>query len=173
MLKTKFVHLHTHSHYSLLDGLAKIDDLIARAKEHGMDAVALTDHGVLYGAIEFYKKARKAGVKPILGLEAYMAPRDRFSKEPGEKYNHLILLAENNVGWHNLIQLSTKSHLEGYYYKPRIDKDILREHHEGLIALSACLGGEVAQALLAGKQEEAARVAKEYEEIMGRGNYFL
>jgi DNA polymerase-3 subunit alpha len=169
----KFVHLHTHSHYSLLDGLAKIDDLIARCKDHKMEAVALTDHGVLYGAVEFYKKARKAGIKPILGIEAYVAPRDRFSREAGEKYNHLILLAENNTGWQNLIKLSTKSHLEGYYYKPRIDKDLLREYHEGLIALSACLGGEVAQALLAGKHEEATRVAKEYEEIMGKGNYFL
>jgi len=170
---TKFAHLHTHSHYSLLDGLSKIDDIVARTKELGMDSIAITDHGVLYGAVEFYKKAKAAGVKPILGIETYVAPRDRFSKEPGERYYHLILLAENNTGWKNLIKLSTKAHLEGFYYKPRVDKDLLREHHEGLIALSACLGGEIAQALLAGNSEKAGQVAREHEEIFGKGNYFL
>ena len=173
MLKTKFVHLHTHSHYSLLDGLAKIDDLIVRAKELGMDAMALTDHGVLYGAVEFYKKALKAGVKPILGVETYVAPRDRFSKEAGERYYHLILLAENNTGWQNLIKLVTKAHLEGYYYKPRIDKDLLREYHEGLIGLSACMTGEVNRALLADRTDDAERIALEYESILGKGNFFL
>ncbi len=170
---TRFTHLHTHSHYSLLDGLTKIDELVARVKELGMDSVALTDHGVLYGAVEFYKKARAAGIKPILGLETYVAPRDRFSKETNERYYHLILLAENNEGWHNLIKLATKAHLEGFYYKPRVDKDLLREHHEGLIALSACLGSEVGQALLEGNAEKAKRIAQEYEEIFGKGNYFL
>ncbi len=170
---SKFVHLHTHSHYSLLDGLSKIDDLIARVKELGMDAVAITDHGVLYGAVEFYKKAKKAGVKPILGVETYVAPRDRFSKEAYERYYHLILLAANNTGWKNLIKLVTKAHLEGFYYKPRIDKEILREFHEGLIGTSACLGGEVNQALLAGKFEEAKKIALEYEEILGKGNFYL
>ncbi len=170
---SKFVHLHLHSHYSLLDGLTKIDDLIGRVKELGMDTVALTDHGVLYGAVEFYKKAKKAGIKPILGIEAYVAPRDRFSKEPNERYYHLILLAENETGWKNIIRLATKAHLEGYYYKPRLDKDLLKQYHEGIIATSACLGGEIDQALLAGKFEEAVRVAKEYEEIFGKGNYFL
>src|SRR6266481_7406916 len=125
----KFTHLHTHSHYSLLDGLAKIGDIVKRTKELGMDSIALTDHGVLYGAVEFYKAAKKAEIKPILGIEAYVAPRDRFSKEPGEKYHHLILLCENITGWKNIITLSSKSHLEGFYYKPRMDKDILREHH--------------------------------------------
>ncbi len=169
----KFTHLHTHSHYSLLDGLAKIDNLIARTKELGMESVALTDHGVLYGAIEFYKKAKKAGIKPILGLETYVAPKTRLSRDPGEKYYHLILLARNLQGWKNLIQLSTRAHLEGYYYKPRIDKEILREHREGLIVLSGCLGGEIAQALLLGKKDEAKRIALEYQEIMGKENYFL
>ena len=170
---SKFVHLHTHSHYSLLDGLSKIDDILARTKELGMDTLAITDHGVLYGAVEFYKKAKKAGVKPILGVEAYVAPRDRFSKEANERYHHLILLAETNEGWRNLIKLVTKAHLEGFYYKPRVDKDLLKELHGGLIATSACLGGEVAQNLLFGKFEEAKRVALEYQDIFGKGNYFL
>jgi DNA polymerase-3 subunit alpha len=147
--------------------------MVARAKETGMDSIALTDHGVLYGAVEFYKLARKHGIKPILGVEAYIAPRDRFSKENGERYNHLILLCENEVGWKNLIKLVSKAHLEGFYYKPRMDKDLLREYHEGLIALSACLGGEVARALAADRYEEAKHIALEYQEIFGKGNYFL
>lgn len=170
---TKFVHLHTHSHYSLLDGLAKIDDLIARVKELGMDALALTDHGALYGAIEFYKKAKKAGVKPILGVEAYVAPKSRLQKDPGEKYFHLILLAENNTGWKNLIKLTTKAHLEGFYYKPRIDKEILREFHDGLIGLSACMSGEVNRALLSNNEELAQKAALEYQDIFGPGRFFL
>jgi DNA polymerase-3 subunit alpha len=169
----KFVHLHVHSHYSLLDGLAKIPDLISRAKELGMDSIALTDHGVLYGAIEFYKTAKKAGIKPILGVEAYIAPHDRFSKETDERYYHLVLLCENETGWKNLIRLVTKSNLEGFYYHPRMDKDILREYHEGLIALSGCLGGEINQTLLAGKFEEAKKIALEYQEIFGKNNYFI
>ena len=169
----KFVHLHTHSHYSLLDGLTKIDQLVARTKEHGMDSIALTDHGVLYGAVEFYKAAKKAGVKPILGVETYVAPRDRFSRESSEKYYHLVLLAENQAGWKNLITLVSKAHLEGFYYRPRVDKDLLREHHEGLIALSACLGGEVGRALLGDRFEEAKRIAFEYRDIFGADNYFL
>jgi DNA polymerase-3 subunit alpha len=169
----KFTHLHTHSHYSLLDGLTKVNEMVARAKETGMDSIALTDHGVLYGAVEFYKLARKHGIKPILGVEAYIAPRDRFSKENGERYNHLILLCENETGWKNLIKLVSKAHLEGFYYKPRMDKDLLREYHEGLIALSACLGGEVARALAADRYEEAKHIALEYQEIFGKGNYFL
>ncbi|RJP44613.1 DNA polymerase III subunit alpha [Candidatus Parcubacteria bacterium] len=169
----KFVHLHTHSHYSLLDGLAKIDDLVRRTKELGMDALALTDHGVLYGAVEFFKKCKKGGIKPILGVEAYVAPKDHKLKDPGERYFHLILLAETNIGWQNLIKLVTKAHLDGFYYKPRIDKQLLREHHEGLIGLSACLGGEVNRFLLGDRIEEAERVAREYEEIFGKGNFFL
>src|SRR3989344_6876896 len=130
----KFVHLHTHSHYSLLDGLAKIDDLLAETKKLGMDSLALTDHGNLYGAIEFFKKAKKAGVKPIMGVEAYVAPESRLDREPkhDERYYHMILLCENETGWKNLLQLMTRANLEGYYYKPRIDKELLREHHEGI-----------------------------------------
>ena len=168
----KFTHLHVHSHYSLLDGLAKIDDLIARAKELGMDSLALTDHGALYGAVEFYKKATKAGVKPILGVEAYIAPRDRVSREGSERtYYHLILLAKNNTGWRNLVTLVTKAHLEGFYYRPRMDKNILREYHEGLIALSGCFSGELAHAIL--NDQEPEKVIAEYKEIFGPENYFL
>lgn len=172
----RFVHLHTHSHYSLLDGLSKIDALVARTKELGMDSLAVTDHGVLYGAIELYKKATKAGIKPIIGCEMYITDGSRFEKRPGidsDKRFHLILLAENEIGYKNLIKLVTAAHLEGFYYKPRIDKTILREHHEGLIALSSCLGSELNQAMLSGDQNKAARVAREYEDIMGKGNYFI
>ena len=169
----KFVHLHTHSHYSLLDGLPKIDELVHRTKELGMDAIALTDHGVLYGAVEFYKKARQAGIKPILGVETYVAPSGHRERNTSEKYFHLILLAKNRTGWKNLIQLVTKAHLEGFYYKPRVDKALLREHHEGLIALSACLAGEPSRLLLAGKAAEAERAAREYHDIFGAGNYYL
>ena len=170
---SKFSHLHTHSHYSLLDGLAKIPDLINRTKELGMDSLALTDHGVMYGVVEFYKAAKKAGIKPILGVEAYVAPRDRFSKDQNEKYFHLILLCENNIGWQNLIQLVSKAHTEGFYYKPRIDRDLLRTHREGLIGLSACLAGEVNRSLSAGRFEDAKKIAIEYEDILGKGNFFL
>ncbi|MBI4086018.1 MAG: DNA polymerase III subunit alpha [Candidatus Liptonbacteria bacterium] len=168
---SKFVHLHTHSHYSLLDGLAKIDDLVRRAKELKMDAMAITDHGSLYGAVEFYKKAKASGIKPILGVEIYVAPRDRFSREPNERYYHLILLAKNNTGWKNLLQLVTKAHLEGFYYKPRVDKDLLREYHEGLIALSGCYSGELIRAIINDKDAEA--VIGEYKEIFGPENYFI
>lgn len=168
-----FTHLHVHSHYSLLDGLAKVPDIVKRAKETGMTSIAITDHGVLYGMVEFYKEAKKAGIKPILGLEAYVAPQSRFNRESGDRYYHLILLAENEKGWKNLIQLSTKSHLEGYYYKPRVDRELLKEHSEGLIALSACLGGEIGQALLANNFEKAKKTALEYQELFGVGNYFL
>ncbi len=171
----KFVHLHTHSHYSLLDGLAKIDDLIAYAKELGMNALALTDHGNLYGAIEFYKKAIKAELKPILGVETYVAPRSRFKKEVSidDKYSHLTLLAKNQTGWLNLIQLVTKANLEGFYYKPRVDKDLLREHSEGLIALSGCPSGEIPKLIAKDRIEEAEKIAKEYQEIFGPENFFL
>ena len=171
----KFVHLHTHSHYSLLDGLAKIDELVDRAKELGMKAIALTDHGNLYGAVEFYKKATKAEIKPIFGVEAYVAPRSRLEKQTkiDDKYFHLTLLAENQTGWQNLIKLVTKAHLEGFYYRPRIDKEILREYHEGLIGLSGCLSGEISRLLLWGQPEEAEQTLKEYLEIFGRENFFL
>ncbi|MCX7589928.1 MAG: DNA polymerase III subunit alpha [Patescibacteria group bacterium] len=170
----KFVHLHTHSHYSLLDGLGKIDDLIKRAKELEMEALALTDHGVLYGAIEFYKKAKAEGIKPILGVEAYLAPRDRFLRDPNEKYFHLTLLAENNIGWKNLIQLVSKAHLEGFYYKPRIDKNLLKQYHEGIIALSGCPSGEIPKAIETNKSDDyLLNLVKEYKAIFGENNFFI
>ena len=163
-----FTHLHTHSHYSLLDGLAKIDGLISRTKELGMDSIALTDHGNLYGAIEFYQKAKAAGIKPILGVEAYVA-----SDDPQNKYFHLILLAKNETGWKNLLKLVTHSHLHGFYYKPQMSKEILKQHSEGLIALSGCLSGEVSRMLLQGKAQKAEEVALEYLNIFGAGNFFI
>ena len=163
-----FTHLHTHSHYSLLDGLPKINDLVARAKELGMGSIALTDHGNLYGAIEFYKAAKKAGIKPIFGVEAYIDPGPH-----DDKYFHLVLLAENTAGWKNLVKLVTKGFLENFYYKPRIKKEWLREHHKGLIALSACLGGEIQRLLSRDQYEAAKKAALEYQDIFGTGNYFL
>lgn len=173
--RMQFAHLHTHSHYSLLDGLSRIDELVKRAKEMGMTSLALTDHGVMYGAIEFYKKAKKAGIKPIIGCEMYVTEGSRHDKRPGidDKRFHLILLAKNETGYKNLIQLVTKAHLEGYYYKPRVDKELLRHHSEGLIALSACLGGELSRALYADNEEKAEAIAREYQEIFGQENYYI
>ncbi len=175
-MSAEFIHLHVHSHYSLLDGLAKIDDLIEKAKAYKMPALALTDHGNMYGAIEFYKKCKKAGIKPIIGAEVYVAFESRLDKRPGidNKRYHLVLLAKNEIGYKNLIKLVTLSNLEGYYYKPRIDKEILRKYHEGLIGLSACLAGEVPKAaLIDSSLQRAAEIALEYEEIFGKGNFFL
>jgi len=170
-----FVHLHTHTEYSLLDGAARIGDLVATAKKHGQPALAITDHGALYGAVKFYTSARAAGIKPIIGCEMYMAPRSRHDKEgrTDRDPNHLILLARNQIGYRNLIQLVSKSHLEGYYYKPRIDKELLAEHAEGLICLSACIGGELPQAILAGDMDAAESVARQHMEMFGRDGYFL
>lgn len=172
---SKFVHLHTHSHYSLLDGLAKIDELVNRTKELGMDAIALTDHGNLYGAIEFYKTAKKAEIKPILGVEMYVAPESRFEKniQTNERYFHLTLLCENETGWKNLLKIVTKANLEGFYYKPRADKELLKEFHSGLIALSGCIQGEIPQLILNNKFEQAKRVAKTYQDIFGKENFFI
>ena len=164
----KFVHLHTHSHYSLLDGLAKIDDLVNHAKELGMGALAITDHGNLYGAVEFYKKAKSSGIKPIIGLEAYIA-----SPDPKNKYFHLILLCKNETGWKNLLKLVTHSHLQGFYYKPQIDKETLKKHSAGLVALSGCISGEISRLLLTGKISEAEKIALEYSKIFGPGNFFI
>lgn len=171
----KFTHLHVHSHYSLLDGLAKIDELVARAAELGMDSLALTDHGNLYGAIEFYQKAKKAGIKPIIGAEMYIAYEKMADRRPGvdDKRYHLTVLAENNVGYHNLIKLITKAHLEGLYYKPRVDKEILRKHSEGLIALSGCFAGEIPRAIRNQKPEVAEGLIREYQEIFGKENFYL
>jgi len=174
-MSSKFTHLHVHSHYSLLDGLAKIDDLINKAKELNMDSLALTDHGVLYGAIEFYQKAKKAGIKPIIGAELYIAPEGRHFKRPNidKKRWHLIVLAKDKTGYLNLIQLITRSHLEGFYYKPRVDKGLLREHAEGLIAMSACASGEIAKTISAGDIKKAEKIALEYQDIFGPGNFYL
>ncbi|MDP1845390.1 MAG: DNA polymerase III subunit alpha [Candidatus Moranbacteria bacterium] len=173
--KANFVHLHVHSHYSLLDGLAKIDELLDRAKELGMEALALTDHGVLYGAIEFYQKAKDRGIKPIIGCEMYLTPNGRKNKRPkiDDTRHHLILLAKNDAGYKNLMKLVTIAHLEGFYYKPRIDREILRKHSEGLIGLSACVEGEVPSLVLSGRKEEAEKIAREYEDIFGQGHFFL
>ena len=171
----KLVHLHTHSHFSLLDGLSKIDDLVNRAKELEMNSLALTDHGVMYGAIEFYKKAKKAGIKPIIGCEIYIAQGDMREKRAGvdDKRYHLILLAKDNTGYKNLIKIVSAAHLDGFYYKPRVDKDFLREHSEGLIALSACLGGELSRAISSGNYAKAKKIALEHQEIFGVGNYYI
>jgi DNA polymerase-3 subunit alpha len=141
-MEPQFVHLHTHSHYSLLDGLSKVPDLVKRAHELGMPALALTDHGSMYGAIEFFKECKKVGINPIIGVEAYMAERTRFDKEPGidSKRYHLTLLAKNGAGYKNLMKMVSKSNIEGFYYKPRMDTDLLKEHSEGIICLSGCPG---------------------------------
>lgn len=175
-MSSNFIHLHTHSHYSLLDGLTKLEDMVEIAKKADMEAIALTDHGNMYGAIEFYKLCKKSGIKPIIGVEAYMTSGSRFEKnsETGQKrYYHLILLAKNLKGYKNLIRLVTKANLEGYYYKPRMDKELLREFHEGVIALSGCMGGELSQTVLAGNMEKADELVKEYQEIFGVENYFI
>src|SRR3989338_2875180 len=142
-----FVHLHVHSHYSLLDGLPKIKDLVKAAKARGFSALALTDHGNMYGAIEFYQECEKQGIKPIIGVETYLALNGRFEKDPNNRYRHLILLALNETGYRNLMKLVSLGNTEGFYYKPRIDKELLRQYHEGLVGSSACFGGEIAHIL--------------------------
>ena len=171
----KFVHLHTHSHYSLLDGLSKIDQLVKLAKEDGMPALALTDHGNLYGAMEFYKACKKEEIKPIIGVEVYIAKRTRFDKEPGidNKRYHLTLLAKNEKGYKNLIRLVTLSNLEGFYYKPRVDKEVLKKYNDGIICLSGCLASELSQFILNKENEKAENIIKEYQNIFGKDNYFL
>ncbi len=171
----EFVHLHTHSHYSLLDGLSRVEQLIDLAKKFKMPAMALTDHGNMYGAIEFYKLAKKEGIKPIIGVEAYIANRSLKDKEPGvdNKRYHLILLAKNLEGYRNLIHLVTISHIEGFYYKPRMDKEILKKYSAGLVCLSGCLGGELARALAQKDIDKAEHIIREYQEIFGKENYFL
>ncbi len=171
----EFVHLHVHSEYSLLDGLARIPDLVARAKELGMPALALTDHGAMYGVIDFYSEARSAGIKPIIGSEIYVAPRSLAQREPklDDKNYHLTLLARNETGYRNLIKIVSRAHLDGFYYKPRADKELLARHAEGLICLSGCLSGEVARLLQEGQPERAAQVAKWHAEVFGPDGYFL
>lgn len=174
-MEKHFVHLHTHSHYSLLDGMSKLDQMVDIAKKHGMKALALTDHGNMYGAIEFYKMCKKAEIKPIIGVEAYVAERTRHDKEAGidSKRYHLTLLAKNLQGYKNLIRLVTIANLEGYYYKPRMDKDILREFHEGIIALSGCPASQLSRAVVAGNMERAEELIREHQDIFGKENYFL
>ena len=172
-----FAHLHVHTEYSLLDGSNKIKECIARVKELGMDSVAITDHGVMYGVIDFYRAAKAAGIRPILGCEVYVAPESRFDKETGgdreDRYHHLVLLAENDLGYHNLMKIVSRGFTEGYYYRPRVDREILEQYHEGIIALSACLAGEVQRNILRGMYEEGKAAALRYQEIFGEGNFFL
>lgn len=171
---SQFVHLHTHTQYSLLDGASRLTDLISRAKELGMESLAITDHGVMYGAIEFYLEAKAAGIKPIIGAEVYVASKTRFDRGPYEESpNHLILLAMNKRGYQNLMQIVTIGFLDGFYYKPRIDKEVLRDFAEGLIALSGCVAGEIPRLILSGKQEAAKEVAREYQKMFGQDNFFL
>ena len=171
-----FTHLHVHTEYSLLDGSNKIKEYVKRVKELGMDSAAITDHGVMYGVIDFYRAAREAGIKPILGCEVYVAPNSRFDKEltGGEdRYYHLVLLAENNTGYANLMKIVSRGFTEGYYYKPRVDMEVLQTYHEGIIALSACLAGEVQRYIIKGLHEEAKKAALKYEACFGKGNFFL
>ncbi len=171
-----FAHLHVHTEYSLLDGSNKIKEYVKRVKELGMDSAAITDHGVMYGVIDFYKEAKAAGINPIMGCEVYVAPNSRFDKEltGGEdRYYHLVLLAENNTGYANLMKIVSRGFTEGYYYKPRVDMEVLREFHEGIIALSACLAGEVQRYIVKGLVDEAKKAARKYEDCFGKGNYFL
>ena len=171
----KFTHLHVHSHYSLLDGLPKIDQLLDRVKELGMDSVALTDHGVLYGAVEFYKKAKQKGIKPIIGCEIYTAFERMDQKRPNidDKKYHLILLAKNEEGYKNLVQLVTKAHLEGFYYKPRVDDKLLAKHSKGLVALSGCLAGRIPRLIQSKNFEQAQTLAQKYQDIFGKDNFYL
>ncbi len=171
-----FTHLHVHTEYSLLDGSSKIKEIVARAKELGMDSIAITDHGVMYGVIDFYRAAKEIGIKPVIGCEVYVAPGSRFDKElsSGEdRYNHLVLLAENNTGYKNLSKIVSKGFVEGFYYKPRVDAEVLREYHEGIIALSACLAGEIPRYLAQGFYEEACKSAQKFVDIFGENNFFL
>ncbi|HEY4696157.1 MAG TPA: DNA polymerase III subunit alpha [Candidatus Hydromicrobium sp.] len=178
MKKDNFVHLHVHSEYSLLDGASRIIKLIEKASQYDMPALALTDHGVMYGAIEFYTQAKKSGIKPIIGCEVYLAPRSRREKQSGrekkeETFYHLTLLAENNQGYQNLMRLVSLGFLEGFYYKPRVDKELLRKFHEGIIALSGCISGEIPKYIIADQTESAKRNLEEYIDIFGKNNFFL
>ena len=179
---SSFVHLHVHSQYSLLDGAIRLQDLLDTARSFSMPAVTVTDHGNMFGALEFYEKAKKAGMKPIIGCEVYLAPRSRFDRQSRsenggavdeDRSYHLLLLARDVTGYQNLMKLVSSAYLEGFYYKPRIDKEILRKWSEGLIALSACLKGEVATHILRRQEEAARKAALEYAEIFGPDNFYL
>ncbi|MBR2186568.1 MAG: DNA polymerase III subunit alpha, partial [Lachnospiraceae bacterium] len=171
-----FVHLHTHTEYSLLDGSNKIKEYVARVKELGMTAAAITDHGVMYGVIDFYKACREAGIDPVIGCEIYVSPGSRFDKESGandDRYYHLVLLCENDTGYRNLMKIVSAGFTEGYYYKPRVDMELLEKYHEGLICLSACLAGEIPRNIVRGLTEEAEKAALRYRDIFGKDNFFL
>ena len=171
-----FTHLHVHTEYSLLDGSSKIKELVHHTKELGMDSIAITDHGVMYGVIDFYKAAKAEGIKPILGCEIYVTPGSRFEKEARQgssNYFHLVLLAENDRGYHNLMKIVSRGFTEGFYYKPRVDYEVLERYSEGLIALSACLGGEIPTYIREGDYEKAKETALRFERIYGKGNFFL
>ena len=171
----KFTHLHVHTEYSLLDGSNKIKEYVARVKELGMDSAAITDHGVMYGVIDFYRAAKAAGINPVLGCEVYVAPNSRFDREIGkdeDRYYHLVLLAENNTGYSNLMKIVSKGFVEGFYYKPRVDMEVLNRYHEGIIALSACLAGEVQRYLARGMYEEACRGGKEIRDHLWKRKLF-
>ena len=173
--KRDFVHLHVHTEYSLLDGANRIKELVARVKELGMNAVAITDHGVMYGAIEFYKECKKNGIKPIIGCEIYVAPRTRFDKEANvdDRLGHLILIAKDNEGYSNLIKIVSKAFTEGYYYKPRADLDLLRQYSKGIICTSACIAGFISRAILDDEYEKAKQTALEYIDIFGKENFYI
>jgi DNA polymerase-3 subunit alpha len=171
----KFVHLHLHTEYSLLDGAVRIKDLMDKAAQFRMPAVAMTDHGVMYGAVDFYKEALEKGVKPIMGCEIYMAKRSRFDKEHvyDTEPSHLVLLAKDNIGYRNLMKIVSRAHLEGFYYKPRADYELLTEYSEGLIALSACLAGAIPRAIMNGDHSGANEIAEKYKNIFGEGNFYF
>ena len=171
----QFTHLHLHTHYSLLDGMSRVPELMDRAKELGFEAIALTDHGVLYGAIEFYEEARSRGIKPILGCEVYVAPRTRFDRESklDDRQYHLTLLAKNDQGYKNLVKLATQAQLEGFYYKPRVDHELLEQYHEGLICLSGCPSGEIPRALRDGNEERARDTALFYRDLFGVEDFYI
>jgi len=177
MEKDGFVHLHVHSHYSLLDGMAKVPEIVDTAKKMGMPAVAITDHGVMYGIIEFYQLAREAGIKPIIGVEVYVVndhkDKNSGNHKTGDRNHHLVLLAENNEGYKNLLKITSIAHLKGFYYKPRVDKEILKKYSKGIIALSACFAGEVPSAVTSGNMKRAVKLAKEYQDIYGKDNFFI
>ena len=170
-----FTHLHVHTGYSLLDGSCKIKEIIRRAKELNMTSLAITDHGVMYGVIDFYKEAKANGIKPILGCEVYVSPASRFEKQAkqGDRYYHLILLAKNNKGYENLTKIVSKGFTEGFYYKPRIDFELLEKYHEGIIALSACLAGEIPKLISRGREDEARKAAKKYKDLFGEDSFYL
>ena len=176
MKHSDFVHLHVHTQYSLLDGMIRLEELFKKAREYKMPAIAITDHGNMFGAIDFYQQAYKQGIKPIIGCEIYVAPNSRFDKSAssiGETARHLILLVKNMQGYKNLMKLTTAGYLEGFYYRPRVDKELLKEYHEGLIASSACLHGEIASLIVRGNMEEAKKAVRSYQAIFGEDNFYL